>query len=51
MTDIALDGQAELRVRSKPRSIVAGRIGVIEGRKAIKVETAQVVTANRGLRR
>jgi flagellar motor switch/type III secretory pathway protein FliN len=51
VTDIALDGQAELRVRSKPRSIVAGRIGVIEGRKAIKVETAQVVTANRGLRR
>ena len=51
VTDIALDGQAELRVRSKPRSIAAGTIGAVEGRKAIKVETAQVVTANRGLRR
>jgi len=51
VTDIALDGQAELRVRSKPRSIAAGTIGAVEGRKAIRVETAQVVTANRGLRR
>ena len=51
VTDIALDGRAELRVRSKPRSIAAGTIGAVEGRKAIKVETAQVVTANQGLRR
>jgi flagellar motor switch/type III secretory pathway protein FliN len=51
VTDLALDGQAELRVRSKPRSLAAGTIGAVEGRKAIKVETEQVVTANRGLRR
>jgi flagellar motor switch/type III secretory pathway protein FliN len=50
MTDIALDGHAELRVRSKPRPIAAGTIGQLEGRKAIKVETAKVVTA-RGLHR
>lgn len=51
MTDIALDGHAQLRVRSKPRPIAAGTLGQVEGRKAIKVETAQVVTANQGLRR
>jgi flagellar motor switch/type III secretory pathway protein FliN len=39
VTDIALDGRAELRVRSKPRLIAAGRLGAVEGRKAIKVET------------
>jgi hypothetical protein len=51
VTDIALDGHAELRVRNKPRPIAAGTLGEVDGRKAIKVETAQVVTANQGLRR
>lgn len=51
VTDIALDGHAELRVRNKPRPIAAGTLGEVEGRKALKVETAQVVTANRGSRR
>ena len=51
VTDIALDGHAELRVRNKPRPIAAGTLGEVEGRKALKVETAQVVTTNRGLRR
>jgi flagellar motor switch protein FliM len=51
VTDIALDGHAELRVRNKPRPIAAGTLGAVEGRKALKVESAQVVTANRGLRR
>lgn len=51
VTDIPLDGHAELRVRNKPRPIAAGTLGEVEGRKALKVESAQVVTANRGLRR
>jgi hypothetical protein len=51
VTDIALDGQAELRVRNQPRPIAAGTLGEVEGRKAFKIETAQVATANRGLRR
>jgi flagellar motor switch/type III secretory pathway protein FliN len=51
VTDIALDGHAELRVRHKPRPIAAGTLGAVAGRKALKVESAQVVTANRGLRR
>ena len=51
VTDIALDGHAELRVRNKPRPIAAGTLGAVAGRKALKVESAQVVTANRGLRR
>ena len=51
VTDIALDGHAELRVRNKPRPIAAGTLGTVSGRKALKVESAQVVTANRGLRR
>lgn len=51
VTDITLDGRAELRVRNKPRPIAAGTLGAVEGRKALKVETEQVVTANRGLRR
>jgi flagellar motor switch/type III secretory pathway protein FliN len=51
VTDITLDGRAELRVRNKPRPIAAGTLGTVEGRKALKVETAQVVMANRGLRR
>lgn len=50
VTDIALDGHAELRVRSKPRPIAAGTLGEVEGRKAIKVETARFATANQGLR-
>jgi flagellar motor switch/type III secretory pathway protein FliN len=50
VTDIALDGPVELRVRSKPRPIAAGTLGQVEGRKAIKVEAAQVVRANQGLR-
>jgi flagellar motor switch/type III secretory pathway protein FliN len=51
VTDITLDGRAELRVRNKPRPIAAGTLGTVEGRKALKIETAQVVTANRGSRR
>jgi len=51
VTDITLDGRAELRVRNKPRPIAAGTLGTAEGRKALKVETAQVLTANRGSRR
>jgi flagellar motor switch/type III secretory pathway protein FliN len=51
VTDIAVDGHAELRVRNKPRPIAAGTLGEVEGRKALKIETAQVATANRGLRR
>jgi Type III flagellar switch regulator (C-ring) FliN C-term len=51
VTDIPLDGHAELRVRNKPRSIAEGTLGEVDGRKAIKVETAQVVKANQGLRR
>ena len=50
MTDIALDGRAELRVRSKPRPIATGTIGESMGRKAIKVEAAEVVAASQGLR-
>jgi flagellar motor switch protein FliM len=51
VTDIALDGHAELRVRNKARPIAAGTLGEAQGRKALKIEAAQVVTANRGLRR
>jgi hypothetical protein len=51
VTDLALSGHAELRVRSKSRSIAVGTIGAVAGRKAIKVETAQVITGSRGLRR
>lgn len=51
VTDIALDGHAELRVRNKSRPIAAGTLGEVDGRKALKVESAQGVTANRGLRR
>lgn len=51
VTDISLDGHAELRVRNKTRSIAVGTIGEVAGRKAIKVETEKQVVANRGMRR
>jgi flagellar motor switch/type III secretory pathway protein FliN len=50
VTDVALDGHAELRVRNKPRPIAAGTLGEVEGRKALKVETARVIKVNQGLR-
>lgn len=49
LTDITLDGQVELRVRSKLRPIAAGTLGEVGGRKAIKVETSGVSTVNQGL--
>jgi len=49
VTDIGLDGQAELRVQSRSRPIAAGTLGALEGRKAIKL--AGVFTVNEGWHR
>ncbi len=50
VTDIALDAPAQLRVSGKAVPIGAGPLGESSGQKAIRFETARVVTANQGLR-